>query len=374
MKVIVACDKFKGSASSTQIAGAVRQGVLDVCPTAQVATVAVADGGDGTVEAVLAAQGLGARRVECHVEAPVPGMGRLTAAYAVTDDCAVVELAAAAGLALVPPQLRDAMQASSVGTGQQIVHAIAGGCRRVMVGLGGSASTDGGTGLLSALGFRFLDSNGHELRPCGANLHSIAAVDDSRVPGAVRHTKFTLWTDVTNPLCGPNGSAAVFAPQKGADAAQVAALDSGLRHLSTLMPRPVACKPGAGAAGGVGAGLMAWLGADVRPGADAVLSLARFDTLLAGASLVITGEGRIDSQTAAGKVPAAVLHRAHACGVPVAAICGSLAADASGLGFDAVLPIVPRPMSLAEAMRPQVTLANARRTAAQIVRLAQLQP
>lgn len=377
MKVIVACDKFKGSATSAQISGAVRQGVLDACPTAQVVTVTVADGGDGTVEAVvsaLAAQGFGARRVECQVEAPVPDMRQLTAAYAATDGCAVVELAAAGGLALVPPQLRDAMQASSVGAGQQIAHAIAGGCRRVMVGLGGSASTDGGTGLLSALGFKFLDSNGRELRPCGANLQRIAAVDDSHVSKAVRDTKFTLWTDVTNPLCGPNGSAAVFAPQKGADAAQVAELDSGLRHLATLMPRPVACKPGAGAAGGVGAGLMAWLGADVRPGANAVLSLARFETLLTGASLVITGEGRIDSQTAAGKAPAEVLHWAHARRVPVAAICGSLAADAANLGFDAVLPIVPCPMSLAEAMQTVTTLAGARRTAAQIVSLAMLQP
>lgn len=374
MKVIVACDKFKGSATSAQIAGAVRQGVLDACPAAQVVMVAVADGGDGTVDAVLAAQGGHARRVECRVEAPVPGMAPLVAGYAVIGDCAVVEIAAAGGLALVPPQLRDAMQASSVGAGQQIAHAIAGGCRRVMVGLGGSASTDGGSGLLSALGFRFLDSEGHELRPCGANLHRIASVDYSRVPSAVRRTKFTLWTDVTNPLCGPDGSAAVFAPQKGADATQVAALDSGLRHLAALMPRQVACKPGAGAAGGVGAGLMAWLDADVEPGADAVLSLAGFDTLLMGASLVITGEGRIDSQTASGKVPAAVLRHAHASGVPVAAICGSLAADANNLGFDAVLPIVPRPMSLAEAMQSETTLAGARRTAAQIVSLAMLQP
>lgn len=374
MKVIVACDKFKGSATSAQIDGAVRQGVLDACPAAQVVTVAVADGGDGTVEAVLAAQGGHARRVECRVEAPVPGMDTFVAGYAVVGDCAVVELAAAGGLALVPPRLRDAMQASSVGAGQQIAHAIAGGCRRVMVGLGGSASTDGGTGLLSSLGFRFLDSDGRELRPCGANLHRIAAVDDSRVPSAVRRTRFTLWTDVTNPLCGPDGSAAVFAPQKGADAAQVAALDSGLRHLAALMPRPVACKPGAGAAGGVGAGLMAWLGAEVRPGADAVLNMAGFDALLIGAALVITGEGRIDSQTASGKVPAAVLRRAHACGVPVAAICGSLAAGTANMDFDAVLPIVPRPMSLTEAMRPDETLCNARRTAAQIMSLAMLRP
>ena len=374
MKVIVACDKFKGSATSAQIAGAVRQGVLDACPAAQVVTVAVADGGDGTVEAVLAAQGGHARRVECRVEAPVPGMDTFVAGYAVVGDCAVVELAAAGGLALVPPRLRDAMQASSVGAGQQIAHAIAGGCRRVMVGLGGSASTDGGTGLLSSLGFRFLDSDGRELRPCGANLHRIAAVDDSRVPSAVRRTRFTLWTDVTNPLCGPDGSAAVFAPQKGADAAQVAALNSGLRHLAALMPRPVACKPGAGAAGGVGAGLMAWLEAEVRPGAGAVLDMAGFDALLIGAALVITGEGRIDSQTASGKVPAAVLRRAHACGVPVAAICGSLAAGTANMDFDAVLPIVPRPMSLTEAMRPDETLCNARRTAAQIVSLAMLRP
>lgn len=370
MKIIIAVDKFKGSLTSAQAAQAVSRGVLSAMADATVVTMPVADGGDGTVEAVLAAMGDKARLVTCNVQPPLPHMATISAAYALTGhDTAVIELAAASGLARVPHDRRDALQASTFGTGQMIAHAIAGGCRHVMVGLGGSASTDGGTGLLSALGFKLLDSQGNKIAGCGANLSRISAVDASSVSPEVRSTRFTVWTDVTNPLCGPNGAASVFGPQKGANPAQVAMLDHGLRHLSTLMPTDVSHKAGAGAAGGTAAGMMAWLGADVAPGAEAVLGIARFGEALHGASLVITGEGRIDGQTAMGKAPAVVARLAHAAGVPVIALTGCLATNATTDEFDAILPILPRPMTEAEAMSCLVAAAEVERTARQAMRL-----
>ncbi len=369
MKIIIAVDKFKGSLTSAQAAQAVSRGVLNAVADVTVVTMPVADGGDGTVEAVLAAIGGKARRVTCSVQPPLPHMAAIDAAYALTEQgTAVIELAAASGLALVPHDRRNALQASTFGTGQMVAHAIAGGCRHVMVGLGGSASTDGGTGLLSALGFKFLDSQGNELAGCGANLSRISAVDASSVSHEVRSTRFTVWTDVTNPLCGPNGAANVFGPQKGASQAEVTMLDDGLRHLSTLMPTNVSHKAGAGAAGGTAAGMMAWLGAEVIPGAEAVLGIARFGEALHGAALVITGEGRIDGQTAMGKAPAVVARQAHAAGVPVIALTGCLATNAA-TEFDAILPILPHPMTETEAMSCNVATAGLERTAGQAMRL-----
>ncbi len=372
MKVIIAVDKFKGSLTSAQAAQAVKRGVLSAQSDATVVAMPVADGGDGTVEAVLAAMGDKARRVTCSAQPPLPHMAAINATYALTHHgTAVIELAAASGLALVPTSKRNAMQASTMGTGQMIAHAIASGCRHVIVGLGGSASTDGGTGLLSALGFKWLDSHGNELAACGANLSRISAVDDSAVSPEVRSTRFTVWTDVTNPLCGPDGAACVFGPQKAASPAEVAILDDGLRHLSTLMPTDVSSKAGAGAAGGTAAGMMAWLGADVASGAEAVLDVAEFGEALHGASLVITGEGRIDGQTAMGKIPTVVARQAHAAGVPVIALTGCLATDAT-TGFDAVLPILPRPMTETEAMRSDVAATEVERTAQQAIRLLKI--
>ncbi len=374
MKIVIAADKFKGSLTSAQVADAARRGTLSACRDAMVVTFAVADGGDGTVDAVLTALGNKAKRVVAFgVCPPLPHMATVDAAYAVIagHGTAVIELASASGIALVPDTRRNALLASTTGSGQMIAHAIAQGCRHVIVGLGGSASTDGGTGLLSALGFKWLDINGKEIVPCGASLSKITAVDTSQVPQAVRDTRFTVWTDVNNPLCGPCGAACVYGPQKGASEADVAILEAGLEHLSSLMPPGVSSKPRAGAAGGTAAGMMAWLGAEVKAGAEAILELAGFDEALTGASLVITGEGRIDGQTAMGKAPAMVTLHAHRAGVPVLAITGCIATD-TPTEFDVVLPILSHPMDEAQSMQPAVAASAVERTVKQAIKLLKI--
>lgn len=360
--ILLAIDKFKGSATSVQIALAAERGLHAVLPDLEVVTMPIADGGDGTLAAL--AQALpDAQWKQCSVTPPVGGTGPTAVAkYLVTPDgTAVMELAAASGIALAPHL--DALHAQTIGTGDMIAHAIGQGCRHIVLGIGGSASTDCGTGLLSRLGFKFLNKDGHTLPPCGASLASIASIDASHVPQAVRDTRFTLMSDVDNPLCGPQGSAAVFAPQKGADSAMVALLEQGTQHFATLLPEGIASKPGAGAAGGVGAGMMGLLGAQIKPGALTVLHLLHFDEVAARATLIVTGEGRIDASSAHGKAPAAVLQAGQALGVPVVALCGQATPEAHNLGFFKVIDITPAGMPLSQAMRTDVTLTNVQRAA-----------
>ncbi len=375
-KIILAFDKFKGSATSREIAQAAQRAIARTVPGAQVVTLPVADGGEGTVEAIAATLPQ-ARTTTVRVCAPLPGLPPVEAHYIIdeTSHTAVMELSAASGLTLVPPAQRNVMQASTRGTGMMIAHAIAQeGCRHIVMGLGGSATSDCATGLLSALGFDFLDARGHSVPPCGAGLSSIAGIDSSKVPSAVRHTRFTIFADVDNPLLGPKGAARTFAPQKGATPRQVEQLEDGARNLARLMPAGIAVKPGAGAAGGAGAGMMAWLDCEMMPGAQAVLDFLKFDEKIRGASLIITGEGRIDAQTAMGKTPAAVLKAGHRQGTPVVALCGTLdtSIDVDALGFDAVLPIVAGPTTLAQAVERDTCMHNVERTVAQVMKLLKL--
>lgn len=369
-KIVLAFDKFKGSATSLQVAEAALRAVRQACPGAQVVTLPVADGGEGTVQAFARAWP-GAQWVSCTVSAPLPGLPPVTARYLVRGRTAVMELAAASGLLLVPPERRDVMHASTCGTGQMIAHALRGGCRHVVLGIGGSATCDCATGLLAALGFRFLDGAGREVPPCGANLGLIERVDASGVLPQARAARFTLVSDVANPLCGPQGAARVFGPQKGATPAQVQALDSGAARFARLMPADVPARAGAGAAGGVGAGLMAFLQATLVPGVEAVLQALDFDRQIAGATLVFTGEGRIDAQSGMGKATGGVCRAAHRQGIPVVALCGALdpAVQLSQLGFDAVFPIVAGPVTASQAMDTATTLAGVARTVAQVMGL-----
>lgn len=267
---------------------AARDAILGVVPDAQVVLIPCADGGEGTMEALSPAH---SQRVSVEVCGPLPDM-RVNAAYTISHGTAVIEMAAASGLALLADSQRDVMHATTRGTGMLIRHAIAHGAQRVTLGIGGSATNDCGMGILSALGFRFLDQQGRELAPCGANLAKVARVDADAVPQQVFNTRFDVITDVDNPLCGTHGAAAVYAPQKGASAQQVTLLDEGARHFSQFMPDGVAEAPGAGAAGGVGAGLKAFLNAILHPGADAVLRFLKVDEAIADADLVMTGEGK----------------------------------------------------------------------------------
>ncbi|MEV6824533.1 glycerate kinase [Amycolatopsis sp. NPDC051102] len=312
MKVLVAPDKFKGSLTAAEVASAVAAGLADVHPAATVTALPVADGGEGTVDAAVSA---GFRRVS--VPARGPTGQPLTASYAVRGRTAVVELAEASGLHRLPagPEPRTA---SSAGIGDVIAAAVRAGCRRIVLGVGGSACTDGGAGLLTALGARLLDDAGRELPPGGAALSELASLDLS----GLSWVDIELASDVDNPLYGPDGAAAVYGPQKGASSVDVEVLDSALRHWASIAGPEFADRPGAGAAGGVGFAAMAVLGARMRPGIELLLDLLGFGAALAGADLVVTGEGSLDRQTLSGKAPAGVARAAAAAGVPCVAVSG----------------------------------------------------
>lgn len=365
-KIILAFDSFKGSAGSLQLAEAAEEGVREVFPDCRTVVFPIADGGEGTVEALRSA--MHARTVVCRVTGPLGEP--LDASYAVAGTTALIELASAAGLTLVPEERRNPLHTTTFGVGQLIADAVSRGCRRIVLGLGGSATNDAATGILAALGYRFLDSDGQELPPVGASLAKIAEIDSRNALPALRDVQFTLACDVANLFCGPDGAAAVYAPQKGASPADVAVLDAGMKHyasvLKKLAGRDIADVPGAGAAGGVAGGLLPFLNASIRSGIDTVLDLLHFDEALDGASLVITGEGRIDAQSSMGKAVGGILARAAKRGVPVVALAGQVA-DARALldtGLAEALCIYPEPIPLSEAMRKDRTLAAVTRTVA----------
>jgi glycerate kinase len=331
--VVVAPDKFKGSLTAAEVGAAVRAGLLDAQPALDVRVHPVADGGDGTLDAAV---GAGFERLPVSVSGPV---GAPTpAAIAVRDGVAVVELALASGLVLLPVDRLEPLAASSFGTGELILAALDKGCTTVVLGVGGSACTDGGAGLLQALGVRLLDADGRELPPGGGPLVDLATVDRSGLDSRLADVDFVLASDVDNPLLGPRGAAAVYGPQKGATPADVERLDAGLARLAAALDRDAATTPGAGAAGGVGYAALAVLGATARPGIDVVLDLVGFRAALDGARLVVTGEGRLDEQTLHGKAPAGVAAAAVRAGVPVVAVSGGRDLDDARLhaaGFTA---------------------------------------
>ena len=354
MNVVIAIDKFKGCATSWQLAEAIKDSIIEKHHDATVTIIPIADGGDGTLNALEFIGGNRVKRVTVRVKGPLPHLPIVDAQYLLDKEKheAYVELATASGLALVPHAERDVMHASTASTGVVLAHAINRGARHIILGLGGSATTDCGMGLLWSLGVRFLDSDGNSLAPCGKNMMRVKSIDTSGLSQAVKDTRFTLLSDVSNPLYGDNGAACVFAPQKGATARQVKLLDNGLRNMASLMPDGVAHMRGAGAAGGVAAGMLAFLNAKIVPGAQALLDMAGFDSLLDNAQLVITGEGRFDSQTLMGKAPWVVMKASQSHGVPVVALCGSVEAglDTSQLGFEHIIAVTPPSLPLEEAM------------------------
>ena len=325
MKVVVAPNAFKGSLSAPQAAAAIARGVREVFPEAEIVEIPVADGGDGTLDALVTAHRGDYRPVE--VEGPLGDPVR--AAYGLIDSgrTAVVELASASGLALLPPSRRDPRRTSTYGFGQLLEAARKAGVDHVVAGIGGSATNDGGAGMAQALGCRLLDSTGRDLPRGGAALLELDRVDGTRMDPGWRLLKVDVACDVTNPLTGPAGASFVYGPQKGADQQTVRMLDSALAHLAAVIERDlgkrVAEIPGAGAAGGTGAGLIAFLDAKLMPGAALVVDASGFDRQLIGAQLVITGEGRVDSQTAFGKAPGEVARRAQAAGIPTLLLAGS---------------------------------------------------
>ena len=373
-KIVVASDSFKGCLSSMQVADAVERAALQTCPSCEVVKVDVADGGEGTMDALRRI--LGGEKIEIEVADP---LGRpVQASYAILNDgiTAVVEMAAASGLPLLAPEERNPLKTSTYGTGQLIADALDRGCRRFLVGIGGSATNDAGMGMLRALGYSFLDAQGNLLYGCGESLEKVASIDVSSTNPALASAEFIVACDVEAPLYGPTGAAYVFAPQKGADSDMVERLDNGLKHFSKIVKRyqnltqNSSNVPGAGAAGGLGFGFLAFLNARLEPGIDMVLDAIGFDDVIKGADLIITGEGRIDSQTLAGKTPYGVLQRAKRQGIPVIAIGGNVQLtqeEAKAVGFTSVLQVTPPGMPLNDAMNPETAAENISRRAVTVI-------
>lgn len=332
-KCIVISDSFKGTLSSLEICRIAKESIPKFFPQCQVVPVPVADGGEGTVECFL--QAIGAEPVTVSVAGPYGGEP-VSAVYARKGKLAVIEMASAAGLPMVGER-RDPESATTYGVGQIISHAVKNGCTEILLGLGGSATNDGGCGCAAALGTVFADRAGNPFVPTGGTLGAIAGIDISQAKKFLDGVTVTVMCDVENPLYGPTGAAHIFGPQKGADAPMVERLDQGLRHLAQVaerdLKRSISQIPGAGAAGGMGGGCLAFLGAELKSGIECVLDTVGFDQMLEGTDLVLTGEGRIDSQSVRGKVISGIARRTKPRNIPLLALVGGIAEDAAA-GYD----------------------------------------
>jgi glycerate kinase len=355
MNIIVAPNSFKGSLTALEAADAIVQGVRDVLPDAEIVSIPLADGGEGTVEALVrATEGKIAKaKVTGPMGEPVEAQFGLLG----DDVTGVVEMAQAAGLSLVPPEKRDPLAATTYGVGELMLAALEAGCTQLIVGLGGSATNDGGAGMAQALGVRLLGREDIELGRGGAALLDLARIDMSGLDPRIRRTTSYAASDVTNPLCGANGASAVYGPQKGASEEVVATLDKALWHYGGIIAEQLGIEvrdlPGAGAAGGLGAGLVAFAGAKIRSGPSLVLELLRFEEYLPAADLVLTGEGKIDRHIEFGKAISGVALLAEKHGVPLIALTGWLTEEDHKLaerGVAAVMPITPGPIGEQEAM------------------------
>jgi len=375
MKIVIAPDSFKESLSALEAASAIEAGFREIFPDAIYVKVPVADGGEGTVEAMIAATD--GRLVQLQATGP---LGRpVEAFYGLTGDesTAVIEMAAASGLELVAPAERDPLVATSRGTGELIRAALDAGARRFILGVGGSATNDGGAGMLQALGVGLLDAQGEQLAPGGAALARLASIDVSRLDPRVKDCVFEVACDVSNPLVGPTGASAIFGPQKGATPEMVRRLDANLRHYAGVIARDlgqdVAEVPGAGAGGGIAAAMLVFLKGRLRPGSEIVADAVGLDETVRDADLVVTGEGRIDSQTVNGKTPIGVARVAGRHGKPVIAIGGCLANDASAVhahGIAATFSTVMKAETVAEVLAgAQFNLQSAARNIAAAIRL-----
>lgn len=373
MKIVLAPDKFRGSLSARQVAAAMTEGIALVYPEAEVVALPLADGGEGTAYVLTEAT-----HGTWHTITVSDPLGRpVRAGFGVAGDgqTAFIEMAQASGLSLLKSNERNPAQTSTYGTGELIRHALKLGVRHVVLGIGGSATTDAGMGMAAALGWQFLNADHQPLKPSGAALNQIShLVAPAEIwPPTVA---FSVACDVANPLFGPEGAAHIYAPQKGATPAMVMELDSGLRHLARVVQAQfgvdVGHTPGAGAAGGLGAGTLFFLGASLRPGADVVLDAVGFDQHLAGADLVLTGEGKLDRQTLQGKLLKSVANRVHrlAKTVPVVALCGTLTlepAEIDALGLMAAFSVLNQPQLLEEAV--MTAYADVRRATFTVCRL-----
>ena len=373
MKVVIAIDSFKGSLSSLEAGEAVREGVLKADESAEVVIRPLADGGEGTVDAL--AIGLGGEMIEVDVTGPLGE--RVRAKYCIVKgSTAVIEMAQAAGLPLVPAELRDPMNTTTYGVGELILDAIRRGCRSFIVGIGGSATNDGGTGMLSALGFEFLDKNGEKIAFGARGLEALASVSAENVIPELRECSFRVACDVNNPLCGERGCSAVYGPQKGATPESVKIMDGWLGKYAEVaksaFPNADPNYPGAGAAGGLGFAFKTFMNASLESGIGIILDETELERHIADADVVVTGEGRIDFQTAMGKAPIGVAKLAKKHGKRAIAFAGCVTADAeecNNHGIDAFFPIIRGITTLDEALRRDNAYSNLRAAAYQVFNL-----
>ncbi|OMH29445.1 glycerate kinase [Motiliproteus sp. MSK22-1] len=376
MKILIAPDSFKESLAAEQVAFAIESGFREVFPNASYVCLPVADGGEGTTDSLVSAtKGI------LHHESVTGPMGEAVKAQWGTlgrGQTAVIEMAAASGLERVAKEDRNPLLATSYGTGELIMAAMNQGIRHIIVGLGGSATNDAGAGMMQALGLKLSDAAGEELPPGGGALSRLAAIDTSALDPRLSQVKFEVACDVDNPLIGPQGASAVFGPQKGADSQMVSQLDANLAHFSDLIRQTtdlnVSQIPGAGAAGGLGAGFLAFTNAELKSGIDIVLDAVDIDSQLADTDLVITGEGRIDSQSIRGKTPVGVAKRAKLYKCPVIALAGSVEGNSGSIyeqGIDAVFSVVPGVMAIDDALqKAEVNIRERARNIAAVWALA----
>ena len=376
-KVVIAPDSFKESLSALEVAEAIERGFRQIFPQVQYVKLPMADGGEGTVDSMVAATG--GEIVTVAVTGPLGQPVQAFYGLLGEGETAVIEMAAASGLHLAPKAQRDPRMTTSYGTGELILAALERGVKTIILGIGGSATNDGGAGMMQALGARLLDENRQALPPGGAALAQLAYIDLSGVDPRLQQVSITAACDVDNPLCGANGASAVFGPQKGATPEMVTQLDAALRHYGTLLEqatgREVINAPGAGAAGGMGAALLGMLNARLRPGIEIVIETLQLEEALRDADLVITGEGRLDSQSIHGKTPIGVARVAKRFGLPVIGIAGSLSKDYQVVhqhGIDAAFSVLDRVVSLEDALAEAANnLEVTARNVAAVWRLAQ---
>ncbi|MEX2428833.1 MAG: glycerate kinase [Bacteroidales bacterium] len=355
MKIVIAPDSFKGSLSALEVGNAIRDGIVKVGHDIDTIVVPMADGGEGIVQSLIDATGGDIIKTTVHD----PLFRTIDSFYGILGDgkTAVIEMAAASGLPLLKPEERDPLKTTSYGTGELIKDAMDKGCTSIILGLGGSATNDGGIGMAQALGVCFLDENGNSVHVGGHELSRIRTIDVSGIDDRVSNVKFIAACDVDNPLCGQNGASNVYGRQKGASDSDVETLDKGLVHFAHIVKNSLGLDikdlPGTGAAGGLGYAVMLFLNARLERGIDIVTRLLKLDEIICGADLVITGEGKMDAQTAFGKTPYGVAQIARKMNIPVVALAGSLGPGYSTLynsGFDCIYSIIDRPMLLEEAL------------------------
>ncbi len=374
MKVVVAIDSFKGSLSSIEAGQAVKAGVLAAHPDANVIIKPLADGGEGTTDAFI--EGLGGQRIDLTVTGPMGSPVSCYYGYLEKDKTAIIEMASASGITLVPAHQKNPLTASTRGVGEMIIHALEKGCRHFIIGIGGSATNDAGIGMLKALGYSFLDEQGLDVGEGAQALGKVASIDAKNRHPLLDDCQFRIACDVTNPLCGENGATYIYGPQKGVTEAQKESLDQDMAHFADVTETTLNCAyknyPGAGAAGGLGFAFLSYLHASLSPGVELILDAIILSDALNGADIVVTGEGQLDRQTAMGKAPVGVAKLAKAHGAKVLAFSGSVTKEAvacNQAGIDAFFPILRRIVTLEEAMDPSTARSNMTASVEQVFRL-----